>query len=554
MAVPVDAQAVTGYSVGATGYGYAYYQAPQAKATKPTGPPPVTGSAVLAQSITLDIDSGALVRAVTVDVTAEAAGEVLVGDVATVRSAGDDPDAKSKVIIVDFNGLRTVSSIVDAGPTKATTDFESDLKSVRIWVGSAFADPASGTPISNFSETLTERLELTYASDQEPKDVERDIRVRLPAPPQSVEVRVNGGRVWSGLIGAQGEGPGAQTITADVDVTASVAAAAQAGNVPVLIELTSPTPADLTLSLTEEDILSRYQVGFPEGAVRKVRPNAEGRIQLDLPLDGLQDVVPIDIRRLELTVNATVPPTRVVPSEGPAVSADADVELTVDRAVVVRFPHEMLGDFVELNAVRVGVRVTEDCEIGGTLMAASVTEPTQPGDPLADVVLGPVVVSPLPTSPESMQWVTLELSEPIELDGLDRWVSLTVARGKAVFSLAPVSSATDQTDVLWRAPSGFYRSLSVPSEVPPLVGVVRAVGTPDEQSPVGSVQLSLRDRPSAMVPADPPSTGQRMVLDLGDEPLAATAAQLGVDLLVTTPGDFTLEQVDVFYSPKGSSE
>jgi|GEM_PF-3618249 len=542
----------TGYTVSPKGHGQAYALVEAADKTfevpkGPKVPPPVTGRAVLTESLELDIDAGALVRSVQVSLTAAAAGEVNIGDVATVRSDGDDPTAASKVHIIDFNGLRTISSIIDA---EFIGKKESSAAKASVWLGSAFA--SYPVPISQLGEVMTERIRLEHTSAEDPEAIANNWRVRLPAPPQSVEIRVNGSGAWVGLLGAQADGPGAQTIDAEVDITSNVAAAAQAGDVPVVVELTSPTPADLGLSFIEDDVLSRYQVGFPEGATRKVNATSEGLRALDLPLDGIPAADAASIRRLELTIHADVPETRVEPATGPTPSNDADVEMTVDRSLLVRLPASMVSEFEELNAVRVGVIVEEECEFGGGILASSPTLSGQPGDAIEGLVLGPALASP-PTVDGEMQWVSLPLSEPYELDGSDVWVSLTVARGRAALCLALESADTAATDILWRAPSGFYRSLSFPSEIPPLVGAVRAVGTPADTRPVGSVQIELRDLPGARVVADPPASGQRVVLDLGDTSVSARNGQLPVDLLAVTPGDFTIEQVDIFYSTKGST-
>jgi hypothetical protein len=97
--------------------------------------------------------------------------------------------------------------------------------------------------------------------------------------------------------------------------------------------------------------------------------------------------------------------------------------------------------------------------------------------------------------------------------------------------------------------------LSSPAELPALDAMVRAIGVAPPETPVGSVHLSAATRPDVQIVADPPAAGQRFVLDLGTSSISADDQGLGtvpafrLELVTTTPGTYTFDQIRVFYTP-----
>ena len=524
------------------------------------------GRAVLLQFADLAIPAGALVRQVRCRVKARAPGFVHLDQAAEFRAAGSDPAASSTEIVVDFKGVRTIASLgeADSDFTSVRTRSDGGFRSresftsvdYAVWNGTTFGFLFS---LADFGEVATERIKLVFGTAVDPAEIASTWAATLPSPPSHVELTVNSGRVWSGGV-ATPAGPGSDyDVDAVIDVTAAVAAAVATGAVPVHIELTSIQPADLELTVVEADVLHVFDVGFPEGSGRRVERAEEGAWPLDLPLSGLPGAAVANIHRVDLTVTAEVGSTRVVPSVGPIATLDATVALQPGRTVYLRLPAAMLAPFEELAGFRVALSTAAETELSATVHGpytppgGAGTGPPAPGEPLADVIVTPSIVAVGET-----RWITLLLEQPLELPGHDLWVALTPVRGEAALTTTE-ATAVDEDDramIKWRAASGSFRSLSAPSELPALDAMIRAIGIAPSENPVGSVQLHAATRPDITITADPPASGQQFALDLGTNAVTPTDQDLGavpafrLELLTTTPGTYTFDQIRVFYTPE----
>src|SRR5207249_1641092 len=149
------------------------------------------------------------------------------------------------------------------------------------------------------------------------------------------------------------------------DLTDAVQAAVTAGPVPVQVTLRSSVPGVLRLDASLE-VLNTYTVAFPEAAVRVVDAPAEGPVELDLPLPA--DAGSWSIHEVQMLVTAKLPPERVLPPVGPALSTDALLALDPDHGVVVGLPPARTAALAALTAIRVPVTAGADgAELAGTL-------------------------------------------------------------------------------------------------------------------------------------------------------------------------------------------
>jgi hypothetical protein len=511
------------------------------------------GDAALRRAIELDIPQGSLVRGVRARVRARAPGTVQLDTVAEVRAAGSGGQGFADEVIADFKGLRTIAAV----GRKDSTALSSTGVTYEAWNGSEFApNYYRSNSLDEFEETATERLRFTFGSSVSVSAVGTDWTVTLPTPPQTVDLTVNGGRVWSGGVATPTEPGSEYDVDTVIDLTAAVSAAVTSGQ-RVLVELASSSPAELELTIVDEDVLFVHDVGFPEGAVRRITRDAEGPFVLDLPLDGLAGAASVQVPRVEWTVTAETDEQRRRPAIGPVASPDATLALSPERTTIARLPATLLAPFAELSGVRLLVAADSDAEIGCELLADATTDPSVPvpGEPIADAPFEPLTLGPA----AGATWWSVVLSEPFELVGGALWLAVRLVRGTATWQLAPGGAIeTDRPLLRWRAPSGTYRPLSQPGGLPELDAALRVIGTPHPESPIGSLAANLATRPAAAVTASPPRAGQRFVIDLGDDAVDAGSMGLGsspairLELVNTAPGTFAFERSRVFYEPAGS--
>jgi len=494
--------------------------------------------------------AGAIVQEVVAVVAAQAPGTTTIGSIAQVRAASGDPSAASDGLVVDFQGLRTVSRV---SAPETITD-------VRAWVGTQFDTRSSlvsdgASTVQEFTEVLTERLLVTFDEDVDPAELAEDGAVTVPTPPADLEVTVNGVRAWFAAGPARPnaeDAEGEAEFRTEVDITAAVQAAVAAGAVPIALALRSSVPGRLGLA-ARLDYLKTHAVAFPEGLARVLDAEAEGELELALPLPAAASEW--SIHAVELTATATLPPVRVLPAVGPALSAEAELVLDPDRAVVVCLPTARTGLLETLTALRLPLAVgPEGGELGGTLHADA---DGIPGDPLGQGQLGPVPLEP--GDGAALGWVSLPLAQPYALTpGETLWVALQMARGSAVWPLAVPDLAPGAVATLRRrTPNGLFRPLSTAAGVATSAGALRVAGEPPANAPVHALEARVAGT-SERVGFTPTADGVTVSLRLaapvsGADATAVVDGALRLALVTGTPGAVSFGSVRVAYTEEAGS-
>jgi hypothetical protein len=490
---------------------------------------------------------GAVVRQAVVTVTAGPVGTAFVGDVAQVRPAqGGDEDSDS--LVVDFQGLRTVSQVASPGLPR--------IRLVQPWLGTGFDDASlvdGASEDHSFNEILTERLLLVLERPVAPADLARLGKVTVPTPPADLELSVNGVRAWFNA-GPAKPSAGAAGFRADVDVTAAVAAAVASGAVPVQVTLRSSIPGKLAFQV-ELDYLKTHPVVFPEGIARMLEAEAEGELALSLPLPP--ESAEWSIHAVEVTVTATLPPVRVVPPVGPPVSGEAELALDPDHALVVRLPTGSTGQLATLAAVRLPLRVGEQGgELAGTLYADA---DDLPGEPVRGGALGPVQLEPGSADATAPAWVTLPLADPVEVTpGEELWLGIQPVRGSAVWPLGVAAADPALAAPLRRrAPNGIFKPLSAVDGVVTDAGVLRLAGEPPPNAPVHALAVRV-DGSAEVVELTPTPEGVTASLRFatavdGSDAVAVVDGALQLRLTARTPGRFSFGSARVAYTDDSAS-
>ena len=484
-----------------------------------------------------DVPAGSLVGAASVTVTAEPAGRTAIENVGRVRAA-DGALATTKQLVVDFGGLRTVSSVTAP----------SALTAVRPWTGTSFATdslvPSVSTSDETFTEVATERLLVEVAAATTPGAFAETGRVTLHDPPADVELLVGGERVHIEPGPVRGEHA---RLERTIDITAAVQRSVDAGVVPVPLELRSSVPANLSIAPGPGAHVLAHAVAFSEGARRTVSTADEGVFTVELPLppesDGWR------IRQLRFDLQGDVGDRRVIPADGPAVAPGAEVVVDVDRPLAIRLPASTVRSLPVVDAVRLLVRPETAGELGGHL-APEVSGPggeLVPGEPLADAAL---VATPVEVAPTS-GWVTLPLARPVSLDPEEGvWVVVHAARGRVVLPLAVPSTAppggAPAVDVVRLASNGRYRPLPAVTGIDTTAVPIRIGGVPVPTAPVPAVEVVVDGSGLDPIRLTPESTPQSFELAF-DPPLVPADGHLDVHLTITGPGDHTIGPVVVGY-------
>ena len=448
----------------------------------------------------------------------------------------------SKVLVLDFQGLRTITEL--SAPSGVT------IKNIQAWLGTKFDDksvagfPASGGNAVAFQELQAERLLVTL--DKAVSNVAAfaaQAAVVIPTRPSDLEVLVNGTRAFF----QAGPIPGPQ-FAATVDLTEAVIAAVGAGG-DVVVTFRASAPASLTLAASAE-ILRRYPVVFPEAAARTVDAATEGVYPLLLPVQSAALVdPPWAVRRVLVDVTAKLPATRVIPADGPALTADAELVLDPDHAIVVRLPTSATASLGTLGGVRLPVVVDPTgAELAGTLRAA--TETGEPGDPIPKGALGPVTLQP---SADPV-WIDLVLAKALPLEPDETvWLEVQAARGSVVWKLAvPPALVADSAPLRRKTSNGRFVALSALTGLP-YTGALRVVGQERPNDPLAAVLVSATGAAAAGTVAGVPTqagTAMALVLDPPVQLAAPTAgdADFSLDLTISAPGSYAITAAELQYT------
>ena len=515
----------------------------------PIDPDVATATAAQTQSL----PAGAIVQSAVYTVTARPAGVVTIGTVAQVREGDGE-------LVVDFQGMRTVDRL--QAPVAITT--------IRPWAGTKFSNTSlisngSGV-VQRFTEVQTERLLVQFSGALGEEDLAANGSVSVLSPPADLELLVNGTRAWfsAGPAKPSGDAEDPTAFVAEVDLTTpvrAVVAAAPPGAESVAVEvvLRSSVPGQLALGAVL-DIQQTFAVLFPEGTTRAVEAPEEGAYEVALPLPA--EAADWQIHEVQATVSATLPLPRVLPPDGPELSADAKLLLDADHAVLVGLPPAGLAPLATLAAIRLPIGVgAEGAELAGVLR---VDDSGVPGEPLPDGQLGPVT---LPAGDlDERAWTTLPLAKEHKLaPGELLWAGLQLARGSISWPRAvpappaPPPALASDAPLRRQLPNGAFRSLSSAGDVPTTAGAVRLVGEAPASSPLAAVELDVvldDEGTSVGVPAFTPTTDGVLValrlvppLTRAGEPAAFDqTGALTLRLTTKAPGSVSFTGVRIAYT------
>ncbi len=489
-----------------------------------------------------------LILAATASVTADAPGRTMVSSVAQVRDSQSGASTGATTLVVDFQAARTVSAL--AGP--------GNIQAIQSWLGTRFDDnllatSSSGTMGVSFPEVLTERLLVTLADATTPEAFAQAGTVVISTSPADLELLVGDARAWSRpgpSVGADGK-----PFSATVDLTAPVAAAASAGRLPVVLALRASAPGQLSLT-GNVNLLQRYPVAFPEGAVRMIDASTEGVYPLSLPITATGAVEEWQIQRVVLDVSAKLPATRVLPPDGPERYEDAELSLDPDHGFVVRLPPGTLSQLAEITGVRLLVSPSADgAELAGILRGGS---DSTPGDPLPKTALGPAMIAPpTATAATAPDWIDLNLAAPHKLTaGEPLWLELQAARGRVTWSLAtPQTPQLDAGPLLRRTPSGAYAKLSTLVGGPSCPAALRVTGQAEANNPLPAVAVNVAGNATDTVAGVPAPAGTTLVLGLSTPAKVASSGgavrELKLELTISTPGSYAISSPELQYTSEG---
>jgi hypothetical protein len=453
-----------------------------------------------------------------------------------------NPGSQNKVLVLDFQGLRTITELAAPPGTKITD--------VRAWLGTAFADksvagfPSSGGNAVAFQELQAERLLVTLdKAVSDPAAFAASASVVIPTPPSGLELLVNGTRAFF-----RPEPIDDPQFTATVDLTEAVTAAVASGG-DVVVTFRASAPASLTLAASAQ-LLQRYPVVFPEAAARTVDAATEGVYPLLLPVQSAAITdPPWAVRRVLVDVSAKLPSTRVIPADGPQLSADAELVLDPDHAIVVRLPTSATASLGTLTGLRLPVSVdAAGAELAGTLRGAA--PDGGPGDPIPKGALGPVTLEPTPDT----VWIDLALTKTLPLEGGRAvWLEVQAARGSVVWKLAvPPALDADAAPLRRRTPNGRFVALSALTGLP-YMGALRVVGQERPNDPLAAVLVSATGAgASGTVAGVPTQAGTAMALVL-DPPVSLAApaagdADFSLDQTNSAPGSYAITSAELQYT------
>jgi hypothetical protein len=462
-----------------------------------------------------------------------------VGDIATVRAAAGAPTASSDRLVVDFGVLRTVSSV----------NAPVDVSAVSGWRGTQFdmfVAEGSGSGYVEFTEVQTERLLVYLASSVSPSSFAEHARVTTTTPPADLELLVAGTRAWNRA------GPVPEGFSEDVDVTAALQAALDAGTpgadglIHVPVTLRARVPGTLELSLAEPvSYLRTHTVAFGAPAMRTFGEEGELIVPLPLPDDAAGWIV----HRVLVTVTATDDdPQRVLPPVGPVPSALAELVLDPDRRIVVHVPAGRFARFEQLLGVRISVQpLAGGVELSGAMLAdaerAHEDDPPLPGEPLPKGTFTPVTLD----AADEPAFVTLALPQPLKLvAGADLWFSLAATRGSAVVGLAAPGDPAAPATLRRVMPNGAVRELSSAGGVSTDVLRLRVIGLAPPLAPIDLVEVELAGGGTVREPVADPALAASGLVSLALSPPAPRPG-LALQLTATAATTVTIGPVVVAY-------
>ncbi len=392
--------------------------------------PWVDADGVATRTLVTPLARNALVRAFTVRVGAARADFTALANAGQVRLQAES--GGSKIIVVDFGMLRTVSGIGRVGGDGAPS---LTICSLRAFRGDAFDtvdlyledcaaigidDMMVRSIEQNTFETRTDRVRITVKTTAALPAIADALWLQFPDLPTDLDLRVNGGTPpWQAPGVAQPNVRGWNADTEqDVDLTAALAAltgdAADSSPLDATIVLSSRIPGKLSLVTLVEDIAYLGRLTFA----------GSEQLTVTLPQEGEYDValqLPTWVKKVEelrLVVTATVPPERIIEPVGPPIALQAggsgaayDLLLDVDHAGSARL--DEASRLSELTAVRLPLRAGADgAEVRVVVHEGNAQGPLRPTD---GGTTTPVDLPPAATDDGDV-WTTFALPKSLKLN------------------------------------------------------------------------------------------------------------------------------------------
>lgn len=525
-------------------------------------PPAEAGLEVAAD---VEVDATTRLERASFFVAASPSDTTRIGSVAEVR------DGDSGTCVVDFGRMVTVAGV------SMRLGASGSITGVQRWNGVDWESLSVRDP-GSFAEVATERLLLSLDDVDGGADaVAEDGVVVLPAQPTQLELVVDGTVVWferqgstAGLVTRQDgrdrvvrSGWTSGAVEYGVDRTdalrdALAKARVEDGKRRVQVRFRAATPGTLRIA-SDLQLLHEHSVDFGAGQ-RRTSVNLEEEGVRTVALPGPPFAAADSIREVAATLTGAFGPERVAPVTGPAALADADLVVTVGRAVLFGLPVSLSLPFGEVQGVRLQVRPLggRTAELAGRVFAA---------DPASGLPTEPVPgaeLSPLEVAAGHDGWLTLTFAEPAPVPDPSTgpvacWLELSASYGEVACGLT--ADVTRGAPVLRRLPGGGFKQLSE-LRSPYAAGVVprvalRIVGLPGRKAPVPAVTLGVGLEAAAgaagtaVASADATRDALRVVLGLGSGVPAAGGA-VPLSLSLAAPGSVTLEDVVVAYRKAGA--
>lgn len=484
--------------------------------------PLANADGVASRTLTRALAKNALVRRYTVRIGAARADGTTLANSGQVRLQAET--GGSKIIVVDFGMLRTVSGVGLVEGAVAPTINVCSLRSFR---GDAFdttdlffqdcdSDPDGAlvrTIEQNTFETRTERVRLKVKTTATLAAIADNVWLQFPDLPSDIDIRVNGGAaVFTAAGVAQPNARGWDANTQRVaDLTAALAALT--GNSKDFsafdadIVLASRIPGLFTLTEETVDIAFLARITFDDAEETTLTLDEEGVRDVVLALPAWVKTV----QEVRLTLTGTVPLERIVEPVGPPLALRSggsgtayDLLLDVDHAGAARLDPAVA--FNQLVAVRLPLRAGPDgAEVRAVLNVGNDDGPTAPADGGASK---PVDMPPALADAGDV-FTSFVFPKPVALDPkLTYWVVVVVGRGGASWSLGRFATAEAAVPIRRGAAAGPWHELPDVLLDGATVGArIRAVGKTPPTAPVAPITITVAEYENSHIDATPTPKG-----------------------------------------------
>ena len=476
---------------------------------------------VSSRTLVKSLAHNALVRAFTVRVAAARADGTTLANAGQVRLQAETEG--SKIIVVDFGMLRTVSGVgrVDGAPAMRICylrRFKGDqFDNVNLYFEDCETDDIDAMMIrsaeENSFETRTDRVRLKVKSSASLSTLSSAIWLQFPDLPSDLDIRINGGApAWTAPGVAQPNTRGWDENTQqDVDLTSALAALTgdphDASPLETSIVLSSRIPGILAIEEVTVDVAYLARVAFGDAEETTLVIDAEGQYDVVLALPSWVNRV----QEVRFTVAGTVASERILEPVGPPpalLSGGSGVAyellLDVDHAAAARL--DAATPFAEIVAVRMPLRAGADgAEVRAVLHEGTDNGPTRPVDGGTST---PVDLPPGSTADTDV-WTTFSMPKPVKRKPeLVYWVVVVVGRGSVSWSLGQFVNAGVAVPIRRGAATGPWHELPNVTLASGAVGArIRAVGKASPAAPVAPLLATIVGHETSQIAVTPVAKG-----------------------------------------------